>query len=61
MHDIDTLLERLREHAVYSDKVTLPIPLYEATRRILKEIQDDNQRELMLLERYLANRGLKLK
>ena len=58
MNDIDTLLDRLNEFAVYSDKVSIPIPLYEALRRILKEIKKSNDEELKALRTYLISRGL---
>lgn len=60
MHDIDTLLDRMNELAVYSDKkVTMPIPIYESIRRILKEIQKSENAEFEALQDYLIKRGIK--
>jgi hypothetical protein len=62
MHDIDTLLDTLKQQTsynAYGNMVTMPIPLYESIRRILKEIQQADKQEIKALEDYLTTRGLK--
>ena len=51
---IEDLLEELKLNAIYSDKVSLPIPVYEKMRRALKELDKHEKYQVAAIKEFIG-------